>query len=250
MKALILQFRNQALGFVREPAALIFNILVPFLIVLLQAFAFGQDKIGAELPDYRVVDTLTVNAGVMFTMVIGLFNMGVGLSSMIESRTLAGSSLRPYGSGLVMLAYALVLLVLAVTGWSASYIVLRLGWEARWPSNVFATIPMMMLSIAMFLMIGACIAGLTGTPRSTQGICSAVFFPLLFLSGAVFPVSYFPAALQEVAKWLPGYRVSELLYSTWLESLSIDWWSFAYVLAVLIMAGFTAKWLLKRREDV
>ncbi|MBT1018803.1 ABC transporter permease, partial [Canibacter sp. lx-72] len=195
MKPFMMQFKNQALGFVREPAAAVFNILVPFIIVLTQAVAFGAEEIGSSLPGYRVVDALAVNAGVMFTMIIGLFGMGVGLSSMIEARTIAGASLRPYGADLVLRAYALALLLMVLLGWLAAYLVLRIGWEARLPSHPFAAVLVMALSVAMFLMIGACVAVMVGTPRSAQGVCSVVFFPLLFLSGVVFPIDVFPAPL-------------------------------------------------------
>ncbi len=182
MNSLLLQFRNQALGFIREPSAAIFNVLVPFLITLLQAFAFGEEQLGASLPGYRVVDVLAINAGVMFTMIIGLFGMGIGLSSMIEVRALAGASLRPHGAGLLLSAYALVLLFMVLIGWSLSYLVLRIVWQAELPNKPFIAILVIIISVAMYLMLGACIASLGGTPRSTQGICSAIFFPMLFLS--------------------------------------------------------------------
>lgn len=250
MRPLLLQFRNQAVGFVREPSAAVFNLLVPFLIVVIQAVAFGNDKIGATLPGYRIVDALAVNSGVMFTMIIGLFGMGVGLASMIEARTLAGASVRPYGAGLVLAAYAFVLLVMVLIGWAASYVVLRLGWEARWPSNPVAAVPLIALCVAMFLLLGACVAAVSGTPRSAQGICSAAFFPLLFLSGAVFPVDDFPAPLRSVAAWLPGYRVNELLAPVWVEGQPFDWVSLIYVTVLLVVAAFSARYLLARREDV
>lgn len=250
MRPLLLQFRNQALGFVREPSAAIFNILVPFVIVLIQALAFGDERIGKDLPGYRIVDALAVNAGVMFTMIVGLFGMGVGLASMIEARTLAGASVRPGGPGLMLGAYALVLLVMVLLGWSASYLALRLGWEARWPSNPLAVVPLMALSVLLFLMLGACIAAITGTPRSAQGVCSALFFPLLFLSGAVFPITEFPGPLQAVARWLPGYRVSELLAPVWVEGQPFDWLSLLYVVVAAAVAALAARHFLARREDV
>lgn len=250
MKAFLYQFRNQALGFIREPSAAIFNLLVPFIIVVTQALAFGDDLIGSPLPGYRIVDALPINAGVMFTMIIGLFGMGIGLSSMIESRTLAGASVRPLGAGLILQAYALVLLVMVLLGWAVSFLTLRLWWRVHWPSHPLAVIPIMTLNVAMFLMIGACIASVTGTPRSAQGICSAAFFPLLFLSGAVFPIDVFPHAFQVVARWLPGYRVSELLSSVWIEGQAFDWISMVYVVVVLLLASVAARWLLGRREDI
>jgi ABC-2 type transport system permease protein len=250
MRPLLLQLRNQALGFLREPTVAVFNILVPFSIVLVQALAFGDDLIGDDLPGYRIVDALPVNAGVIFTMIVGLFGMGVGLASMIESRTLAGSSLRPRGAGTVLLAYGLVLLVMSMSGWLLSVLALALGWQIKAPSSPVVAVLAMSAGVAMFLSLGALIAALSGTPRSAQGVCSAIFFPLLFLSGAVFPVDTYPAALIAVARWLPGYRFNELLAPTWIAGQDFDWVSLTYCLIATVVFAILATRSLGRREDV
>lgn len=250
MTAFLYQFRNQALGFIREPAAAVFNLFVPFVIVMIQAIAFGDEVIGDALPGYRVVDALPVNAGIMFTMIIGLFGMGVGLSSMIEARTLAGASLRPGGAGLVLQSYALVLLLMVLLGWAMSYGALWLGWSVRAPSHPWLVLPVSAVCVAMFLLLGACIGAVSGTPRGAQVICSVAFFPLLFLSGAVFPIDTFPDVVRHFAYWLPGYRVSELIAPVWVEGQSFDWTSLVYVLIVSAGAGFGVRVLLRRREDV
>lgn len=250
MTAFLLQLRNQFLGFVREPMAAVFNLVVPFIIVMVQALAFGTDLVGDILPEYRVVDTLGVNAGVMFTMIVGLFGMGVGLSSMIESRVLAGASLRPGGPGLVMLAYAVVLLLLVLLGWAASCLALVLGWQAKLPVAPLAALGVSMAGVGMFLALGTCVAAVAGTPRSAQGICSAVFFPMLFLSGAVFPITSFPETLQSVARWLPGYRLTEALAPLWIEGQKFDGASVAYLCVIFLAAAVLSRFLMRRREDV
>ncbi|MDN5892923.1 MAG: ABC transporter permease [Nocardioides sp.] len=250
MRSFLLLFRNQALGFIREPAAAVFNLLVPFVIVVIQALALGTQQIGNDLPGYRVVDALPVNAGVMFGIIVGLFGMGVGLASMIESRALAGFSLRPGGVKMILLAYGLVLLVMVLLGWIFSCLALWLGWDIRAPDHAAVAVLVLLLGVCVFLALGACIAAVTGSPRGAQGVCSAVFFPLLFLSGAVFPVDTFPSALERVSSWLPGYRFSELLAPTWVEGQSFDWVSLAYLVVMLVVASFLAQRLLFRREDV
>lgn len=250
MKPFALQIRNQLLGFVREPVAATFNLAVPFMIVIVQALAYGDQVYSDGHTRYRLVDTLGVTTGVMFIMIIGLFGMGIGLASLIESRVLAGSSLRPGGPGLVMSAYALVLLVLVLLGWAISYLVLWLGWRATPPALPLAVLGVATLGIAVFLVLGVCIAAVAGTPRSTQGVCSMVFFPLLFLSGAIFPISTFPDALRAVAVWLPGYRLMEALSPLWADGQRTDLGSVLYLVAALVLAAILAHWLLRRREDV
>ncbi|WP_165000916.1 MULTISPECIES: ABC transporter permease [Micrococcaceae] len=250
MKPFLLQFRNQSLGFVREPVASVFNLVVPFVIVMVQALAFGDEIIGDELPGYRVVDTLGVNAGVIFTMIVGLFGMGVGLASMIESRVLAGSSLRPGGPGLMMGAYAAVLLLMVLLGWTVSYLALKLGWQVKLPVAPLAALGVAALGVALFLALGVCIAALAGTPRGSQAICSVIFFPFLFLSGVLFPTTSFPQILREIAAWLPGYRLTEALAPFWIEGQDIDSGSVLYLAVVLVLAVILARVLMRRREDV
>lgn len=245
-----LQLRNQGLGFLREPMVAVFNLLVPFVIVLVQAMAFGEEMIGDALPGYRIVDALAVNAGVMFAMIVGLFGMGVGLSSMIESRVLAGSSLRPGGSGLVLRAYGVVLLLMVMLGWVGSTVALWIGWRIKAPEQPFVALGVMALGVALFLAFGACIGAAAGNPRSAQGLCSAIFFPLLFLSGAVFPIDSYPAALRVVAEWLPGYQFNELLAPTWVSGQPFAWVSLVYCVVATVVFAALAQWLLARREDV
>lgn len=249
-RAWLLQMRNQGLGFVREPAAFVFNLLVPLFIVLVEAFAFGTTELGSQLPGYRVVDTLPSLALVMFVMIIGLFGMSVGLSSMMESRTLAGASLRPGGVGLVLTAYAAVLLLLTILGLAISIGILALGWQIVAPAHPWALLPVVLLASAAFLLFGACRAGLTGSPRAAQGVCSAIFFPFLFLSGAVFQLSSFPEALQTVARVLPGYHVYEVVAALWIVDQPVPTASLAYLVGFLVVSMAATGWVFRRREGV
>lgn len=250
LRAWALLFRNQLLGFVREPVAAVFNLAVPFFIVLVQAFAYGGTAVGDQLPGYRVVDVLPVSATVIFVMIIGVFGMGVGLASMAESRTLAGFSLRPGGVPALLSAYGAVLFLLTVVGLAGAVTVLALGWGVRAPARPLLVAPAVVAGAACFLAIGASVAGATGNPRSAQGVASAVFFPLLFLSGAMFPLDAFPPALQVLARALPGYHLHELLAYTWFGSASPPWPSITYLLAGTTVVAGGAVLLFRGREDL
>lgn len=248
-KAWLLQFRNQGFGFLREPVAFVCNLLVPLFIVTTQALAFGDTEIDPTgLPGMRVVDTLPAMAGTMFVIIIGLFGAGVGLASLIEERTLAGSSLRPGGTFLITSAYAVVLLALMVVGLCLATLILFLGWHIRPAAHPFLLSAVLFLSAAGFLSLGTLIASLVGSPRSAQGVCSACFFPFLFLSGAVFPVDTFPLALQVFSKLLPGYHVSQLAYAAWLPDQVFPWRSLWYV-AVFAVLATMGTWLVVRHRE-
>lgn len=249
--AWLLLVRNQMLGFFREPAAAGFNLAVPFFILLIQATAFGDVLVGDQLPDYRVVDTLPVAAAVMFVMIIGVFGMGIGLASMIEARTIAVYRLRPGGLGAILSAYGTTLLVSAVVGLSASIAVLHLFWSIRSPRDLVVFAITVLLGFWLFLALGALIAAISGSPRAAQGVSSALFFPMLFLSGAVFPLDTFPQGLRTVAALLPGKHLYECLAFGWISNHdSFPWWSALYLVAFAVIGSVAATNALGRREQL
>lgn len=249
--AWLLQVRNQLVGFIREPAAFVFNLLVPLFIVLVEALAFGESEAsGSGIPGLRVVDVLPSMAGVMFVMIIGLFGISVGLSSMIESRTFAGASLRPGGVVLVISSYAVVLLVLIMCGMGIATTVLMLGWGAPGPANLLGVTGVLLLSSIALLTVGSVISGLVPSPRSAQGICSAIFFPLLFFSGAVFPLDSFPDVLQQIGRCLPGYHVAELASATWLPNQPFPVVSLIYTAVLALVAALATRWVFAKREGL
>ena len=242
--------RNQFLGFVREPAAALFNLAVPMFIILVQAFAYGGDLVGHELPGYRVADVLPIGATVTYVLIIGIFGMSVGLTSMVESRALATYRFRPGGVMSMLTVYGAVLLVLALVGLTTATLVLAGGWSVRAPARPALLLPVAIGGCALALVLGALIASRTASPRSAQAIASAVFFPLLFLSGAMIPTDSFPAGLEAVSKALPGFHLEEMVSYSWVRSDNLPWASLIYLFVTTAVAAGLARRGFNRREDL
>lgn len=251
MKAWVLLYRNQLFGFLREPMAAVFNLLIPLIIVVMQAIAFGGQALeGAGIDKYSVVDTLPCAAITMYVMIIGLFGMGVGLSSLIETRALAGFSLRPGGAASILSAYGAVLFTMAAFGLSVALTVLMVGWSSSLPAHPVAVICVTVMALLGFLGMGAAIACFVGSPRSAQGVASAFFFPMLFLSGASFPIDYYPEVLIRLAYVLPGAHIYDLLSAFWFHEAELHLESMIYLLFFSIFGVALSFALLKRREDI
>ncbi len=248
-RAWLLMTRNQFLGFLREPAASGFNLAVPLFIVVIQAFAYGQTEV-PDLAGYKVVDVLPISAATMFVMIIGIFGMSIGLASMIEARSVAAYRLRPGGVAGLLSAYATVLGALIVLGMLVANMVLVLGWSAQLPDRPLLIVPTVGLAGTFFIAFGAAGAGLGGSPRSAQAMSSALFFPFLFLSGAMFPLDEFPRALQIVGQVLPGSHTFELFTYCWIGSQPFPIWSLVYLSVGAVILSSAAVQILVRREDV
>jgi ABC-2 type transport system permease protein len=250
MKPWLYQVRVQALGFLREPAAAVFNLVVPFLVLFLQGAAFGDAEVGRDLPGYRFVDLLPLTAAVMFVLTIGLFGMSIGLASMAESRTLAGCRLRKGGVFAVVSAYATVLLVLLAAGLTVATLAAGLTWQIRAPARLWALVPAVALCAVTLLALGTLVASLVRTPRAGQAVASALFFPMLFLSGALFSLDDFPAGLRALGHALPGWHSFELLSYAWLRAAPFPLTSTIYLLVVTATCTLVAVELFRRREDL
>ena len=238
------------MGFLREPAAAAFNLAVPLFIVVFQAVTFGDFVIGDDLPGYRVVDLLPLAASLMYIMTLGLFGVGIGFASMIDSRTLSGSRLRKGGISMIVSAYLCVLLLLLASGIGLSAVVANLSWAVHWPSKPLLFLVSIIIAAWPFYTCGLLFSVIVGSPRSCQAIASAAFFPCLFFSGAIFPVNSFPRGAQIAARALPGSHAYELITATWVRGLQIPWHSVAYLLTLGLAFTLLTAARLMRREDL
>lgn len=83
--------------------------------------------------------------------------------------------------------------------------------------------------------IGLLIASLCPTLKIANLVCTFVYFPMLFLSGAVIPFELFPTGLQKVASVLPLTQGIKLLKSITLnESIGNPLFSFSLMIILAV----------------
>ncbi|MFG2330880.1 ABC transporter permease [Streptomyces sp. NPDC048604] len=70
---------------------------------------------------------------------------------------------------------------------------------SRWP----LLIPVLVLGITSFLLLGVVIGSIADTPESVAGIANFIMLPMAFLSGSFFPLDSMPEWLQRVSLVLP-----------------------------------------------
>jgi len=101
----------------------------------------------------------------------------------------------------------------------------------NWPS----TIMLMTVGTISFGSLGLVVASVTNTMQETQVINQLLWLPLIFLSGATFPLAYLPATVQKVGLFLPAtYLVNGLQQAIFhdqrpwqllIEALSLGAWA-------------------------
>lgn len=73
----------------------------------------------------------------------------------------------------------------------------------RMPGNVPAFLGAWLLTLVAMFSIGLLIAALCRTVKTMNVVTSLVYFPMLFLSGAMVPYELFPRSLQTMADIMP-----------------------------------------------
>ncbi|MGN0205276.1 MAG: ABC transporter permease [Coprococcus sp.] len=89
----------------------------------------------------------------------------------------------------------------------------------RMPGNAAAFVGAWFLTMMAMFSIGIMIASLCRTVKAMNVVTSAVYFPMLFLSGATIPYELFPAGLQKAAGIMPLTQGIQLMKAVSMGSL-------------------------------
>ncbi len=182
---------------VRERVVMFFNFLFPLIFF----FAFGQ-MMDASLGGVGVrVVSMVLVIGVLGN---GLF--GAGMRAVVERET---DILRRYK--VTPISPAPILVASIFTGWllymPVIFLVLGLAhflwgleFPAQWPSLL------LLLSVGACAMraIGLIVASVVNSTAESNIVIQLLYMPMLFLSGATFPVSMLPDWAQILSQFLPA----------------------------------------------
>jgi len=94
------------------------------------------------------------------------------------------------------------------------------------------------VGIVSFGSLGLVVASVTNTMQETQVLNQLLWLPLIFLSGATFPLSFLPRAVQRFGLFLPATYLVNGLQQTIVNSAT-PWSRYAEILSLAVWAGLT-----------
>jgi len=108
-------------------------------------------------------------------------------------------------------------------------------FDLRLPAAPVGVLGATVLGSLSFLAVGFLLGGTLPTARTAQAVGMALFFPMLFLSGAALPRLLFPDLLKKISLFFPLTHVVTLIQNVWMG----DGWNMMAlgVLAGLLVAG-------------
>ena len=228
----------------REPIGLFFTLAFPIMLLLLFGLVFGNE---AEefLGGYGQMDLSVPGYIGMIIGTIGMLTIPISIATYRENGVLRRLRATPVESKSILWSQVAAQVVITLASVSLLVATALVVFDLRLPSGDVMVLPAILLGAFSFFAIGFVLAGLMPTPRSAQAVGMALYFPMLFLSGAAMPRFMMPEQLQEIAKLMPLTQVVIMIEDLWFTG-TWNVTAVVYITAVLIIglvvSRFTFRW--------
>jgi ABC-2 type transport system permease protein len=226
--------------FVREPLGAFFTVIFPVILLLIFGAVFGNHASGAA-GDVGFVDASTPGYVALVIATSGLLSLGINVARYREQgilRRLRATPLRPSAVFVAQIAALFVVTTIGVGMLLATGKALFGLHCAGTPGPLAAAF---VLSCATMFALGMALASVVASARAAQAVGMAVFYPMIFLSGAAIPRELLPEGIQRAAVVLPLTHVVTLLQGAWSgHSWTAQPWTIAALGLTTTMASAAA----------
>lgn len=182
----------------RMRMVIFFNYLFPLIFF----FTFGAFyHAGQNLDAITQVITMSLALGILGN---GLFGAGMRTLQERELNILRRYKVTPITPGPLLVASM-------VTGWMLfmPYCILllllsRFFYYMPWPHEVVSLLVFISLGLIAFRSVGMVIAAVANTMQEGTILVQLIYLPMLFLSGAAIPSTYFGRSMQMISELVPA----------------------------------------------
>lgn len=230
----------------REPLATFFTLVFPVILLLVFGSIFGNRA--GEGTDVGFVDAMTPGYVALIVATSSLLSLSTHLATYREQGILRRLGVTPLRPGAVLLAHVVVVFFMATIGMAVLVTVGKAVFSLRCRGSVPGIAFAFVFSCVCLCALGVVLAAVAPSARTAQAIGMAVFYPMIFLSGAALPRELLPDGVQRVAVVLPLTHVVTLLQASWMGEAWTAHVPSIVVLAVMAVAASGAAVRLFRWE--
>lgn len=244
MKAFWNMTRMELKLFMREPSAAFFTLVFPLILLSIFGSIFGNNPI-SKYGGRGTVDTSVPGYIGMIIATTGLMALPITLAAYREKGILGRFSATPISIFTLLWSQVTVNLIMLTLGSLGLVLLGVFGFGLALPSNWAIVGFSFLFSATSFMSLGFLIGGLMPSARSANAAGMALFFPMLFMSGAAMPLELLPAKMRAIAELLPLTHVVELIKNAWFGN-GLDTKAFVVLLGMLglcaLISKFSFRW--------
>ena len=222
--------------FFREPIALFFTVVFPVLLLLLFGFIWGNEPGSPFTPaEFGYIDTEVPALAAIVIGTVALIGIPNTTATDRQQKLLRRYQVTPLRPMVYFAADVSVHFGTALVSMVLLIVVAKLVFGLRFGGNWIAVLGGFTLSTLAFVAVGYVIASLVRSDRVALAVGMAIYFPMMFLSGAAMPLETMPENVRQVAHLLPLTHVVQLLQDLWFGA---GWnWGSGMILIGLLLVG-------------
>jgi imidazolonepropionase-like amidohydrolase/ABC-type multidrug transport system permease subunit len=228
----------------RDKAVIFFNYLFPLIFFFVFAGLMKAERGGT----ISYVVSLVLVMGILGN---GLFGAGLRAVQEREANILRRFKVAPI-SPVPLLVASLV------SGWVIyiPIVLLVLGlahfvYGMPVPGRPFALLGLISIGVLTFRAIGLILASVANSMQGSQVLIQMFYMPMLFLSGATFPITLLPEWAQVLSQFMPASYLVTGFQGIFLrnEPFTANWPSLLALLATLLLGTFLSMQLFRWEKD-
>ncbi|HZS54761.1 MAG TPA: amidohydrolase family protein [Bryobacteraceae bacterium] len=245
MRPYLAQIRMSLRLMLRDRSVLFFSYLFPLSFFFIFAQTFDAGKSPAAMAQ--------VIAMVVIIGVLGNGFFGAGMRTVLDRETniLRRFKVAPINAAPIIAASIVSGLVAFLP---TVFLFLFFGnamYHAPLPHSVLSFLFFVCIGVIAFRSFGMIIAAVVNSQQEAQILIQLLYLPMLFLSGATFPVSIMPIWLQNIAQFLPATYLFEGMQSIMIggESIRANWFAVFALLITFAVAMFVSVKLFRWEKE-
>jgi imidazolonepropionase-like amidohydrolase/ABC-type multidrug transport system permease subunit len=181
----------------RNRSVIFFNYLFPLSFF----FIFGQAMHGERGAAMTVVISMVLIIGILGN---GLMGAGIRAVQEREANILRRYKVTPISPAPLLVASVVTGWILYMPNVLLIFTLAHFVYGMPWPQSMASVVIFVTVAIVGFRAVGLIIAAVVNSMQESQLVVQLVYLPMLFLSGATFPLSMFPPWLITLTQFLPA----------------------------------------------
>lgn len=232
MRPYIAQIRSNLRLMGRDRSVLFFSYMFPLVFF----FIFAQMTSGRQSAAAMAqVIAMVIIIGVLGN---GFFGAGMRAVQDRETNVLRRFKVAPVGPAPIIVASLASGLVAFLPSVILFFVFARFIYHMPLPGNLLAILLFVCLGVIAFRSMGMIVAAVVNSAQEGAIITQLLYIPMLFLSGATFPVSIMPIWIQTIAQFLPATYLYQGIQTIMIggQSLAANLLPIAALLITLVVA--------------
>ena len=181
----------------RNRSVIFFNYLFPLTFF----FIFGQAMHGERGAAMTIVIAMVLIIGILGN---GLMGAGIRAVQEREANILRRYKVTPISPAPLLVASVVIGWILYMPNVLLIFGLAHYLYGMPWPQSMGSILLFITLAIVGFRSIGLILASVVNSMQESQLLVQLIYLPMLFLSGATFPLAMFPQWLLVVTQFLPA----------------------------------------------